>query len=178
MSSMLYLERALFVVGQPRAGKSRHLRGMFRDWRFGRRGQPSRERGPIPPVALSNERMLLIFPSSPQENRLAPQDWLDRIQQAMGSGRWCFAGALQGRGTAGLPDAIQYVQSFANRFHPERIRTCFLSPDGQNRAIGNFVNLAQAIPAIAHIDGAECVFIDAQLEATNGLLLADFFDFS
>ncbi len=39
MPSILYIERALFVVGEPNDGKSTQLRSLFSDRRFGPDGK-------------------------------------------------------------------------------------------------------------------------------------------
>jgi len=172
------MERALFVVGQPSGGKSGHLKAMFLDRRFGNNGNPWERSGRIPPVALSNERTLLIFSQSAQERRRSMEQWIARIRESIRPGRWCFAGALQAVGGDGLPDALQYVQAFIEAFSPERIRICFLSPDQQLRPISDFLDLEQVISAISSMDGVEGVFVDFRLLDTNAMMMADFFDFT
>jgi hypothetical protein len=173
----VYMERALFVVGQPGGGKSAHLKNMFLDWRFHTSGVLWKKTGPIPPVALSNERTLRIFSQSAQEGGHSIQQWIDRIKESIGPGRWCFGGALQAKGAKKLPEALPYVEAFIEAFSPERVRICFLSPDKSDRTIDQFLDLEEVIPAILSMDGVECVFIDAKLLNTNALMMADFFDF-
>lgn len=178
MERPIYLERALFVVGQPGAGKSAHLKNMFRDWRFGNKGEPWDDPGPIPVVVLSNGRKLRIFLQSAQERDRDIQPWLDRIRQSIGPGRWCFAGALQAKGGDTLPDALEYIQAFIEAFAPERVRVCFLSPDSHGRTIGTVLDLDEAMESLESMDTVESVFIDFQLIDTNALMMADFFDFT
>lgn len=115
--------------------------------------------------------------SSPQEKRIQPEDWVGAIHRAMNPGRWCFAGALQAKGTGGMPDAISYVESFVEAFSPERIRVCFLSPDHQGRVIDG-ITLGDFIQTITGINNAECIWINGHMVEHNALVLADFFDFT
>jgi hypothetical protein len=178
MERPFYFERALFVVGQPGAGKSAHLKNMFRDWRFGNEGNPWDVPGPVPVVILSNERKLRIALQSAQERDRDIKPWLERIRQSFDTGRWCFAGALQANGGDDFPGAIEYIQAFVETFTPERVRVCFLSPDSQGRTIDSFLNLDEVIPSIEPMDVVEAITIDFRLLDTNALMMADFFDFT
>jgi hypothetical protein len=178
MDRPFYMERALFVVGQPGAGKSAHLKHMFRDWRFGNEGEPWDNPGPIPVVFLSNERKLRIFLQSAQERDRDIQPWIDRIRQSFDTGRWCFAGALQAEAGDELPNALEYIQAFIEALAPERVRICFLSPDGQGRTINTFLEFDGTIRSIELMDNVESALIDFQLLDTNALMMADFFDFA
>ena len=177
-----YVERALFVVGQHGAGKSAHLKNMFLDQRFhtGARPLRRRRRGAIAPIALSNERTLLVFSQSAPERGYTIRQWIDRIRESMGGGRWCFAGALRAQYTGELEsDALQHVQAFIETFSPERVRICFLSPDIKGRLVDDFLDPnEQIIPTISSLDRVEGIFIDYRLLKTNAMMMADFFDFT
>jgi hypothetical protein len=175
-----YVERALFVVGQHGAGKSAHLKNMFLDWRFHTDGKHRRSNGRISPVALSNERTLLILSQSAPERGYTIWQWIDRIKQSMNGGRWCFAGALRAQYRGELEsDALQHVQAFIETFSPERVRICFLSPDSKMRRIDDYLDPDnKIIPAIASMHNVECLFIDFRLINTNAMMMADFFDFA
>jgi hypothetical protein len=178
MPKPFYLERALFVVGNRNTGKSTQLRSMCLDLRFGYDGEIP-ERGRMSSVInLSNERKLFIKLDSPHEEKLSIDEWLDKVD-ADRSGRWCFAGALHPIELYKMPDLKASVKAFHKRFLPERIRVCFLSPDKDGQLITEAVsNINALVDSLRRIDGVECMFIDARSKTANGLVLADFFDFT
>jgi hypothetical protein len=177
MPKPLYIERALFVIGGRDAGKSIQLRSMCLDWKFGKKGIIPR-RGRIAIINLSHDRKLFIKLDSPHEESLDVEQWLDIIADGK-SGRWCFAGALHPVELNNMPGLKTSVKAFYKRFLPERIRICFLSPDKDGNPITESVNnIDTLIHSLRSIKGVECTFIDARSKTANGLILADFFDFT
>jgi hypothetical protein len=177
MAKPFYLERALFIVGSQHTGKSTQLRSMCLDMRFGYGGDIP-ELGRISVINLSNERKLFIKLDSPHEENLDIDEWLDIIA-ANKSGRWCFAGALHPAKLNNMPSLKANVRAFYNRFLPERIRLCFISPDKDNNLITESVSdINTLVNSLRSINGVECIFIDARSKTANGLILADFFNFT
>jgi hypothetical protein len=125
-----YIERALFVVGDPNTGKSTQLRAMYRDVRFHHDGQiPSGKLAPKLPEAerLSNERSIYIRLTSPHEMHESLKDFLDKTDERIErwrrkfrNDRWNFAGALQPTPANKMPDVVRTVSAFRRRFSPER----------------------------------------------------------
>lgn len=186
-----YFERALFVVGDPNSGKSTQLRSMFRDVRLGTGGAIPAP-GNLPEMyRLSNERGLYLRMTSPHEAgeyidaRSAVDDainFLDKTEEKIAANtphagrRWNFACPLQPNGVKLMPDVVTTCAAFIRRFHPERTRVVFLSPDWQGTVLQ-----AQGValnPALQSIPSVEVCWIDAQDRTANGLLLADYFDFT
>ncbi|HEV7676341.1 MAG TPA: hypothetical protein VGQ12_17550 [Candidatus Angelobacter sp.] len=69
MMPSYYFERALFVVGDPDAGKSNQLRSMFRDVRLGTGGKIPKEKKLPELYRLSNERCLYLRLTSPHKRK-------------------------------------------------------------------------------------------------------------
>ena len=67
MTSGIYVERALFMIGDQNMGKSTQLRSMFLDWRLGNQGNVPTARNVQNTYALSNERWLYLRLTSPHE---------------------------------------------------------------------------------------------------------------
>lgn len=173
-----YLERALFVVGHPNAGKSVQLRSMFRDIRFDPNGKIPTSKKVRKYIRLSNERTLILRLTSPHEWENSPDEFMNEIEKSMGPGRSCFAGALQPDAENKMPDVVESVRLFVGHFSPERTRICFLSPDWQGNPIELTPDTHTIVDALRNIESVECMFIDARNRASNGLLLAEFFDFT
>lgn len=170
------MERALFVVGPQDSGKSSCLRSIFKDRRFGGDGKPPKKRK-IPEVYnISNERYLYMRLTSPHESGDTPKVFLNKIARKCNFGRWCFAGALQIDAYKNMPDILETIKLFISRFSPERVRVCFLSPD--RHSVEYDVN--SKINQLHRLNDSqiECLKMDARIEHKNGLLLADFFDFT
>jgi hypothetical protein len=186
-----YFERALFVVGEPNSGKSTQLRSMFRDIRLGLKGNPPAS-GKIGGLyQLSNERCLCLRLTSPHEageyikarnHGRRALNFLDKTEgkivantPAVGT-RWNFACPLQRKAVNRMPDAVATCKAFFQPFHPERLRVVLLSPDRRGKPLQN----AQVtlIPMLQRIPSVEVCCVDARDRAANGLLLADFFDFT
>lgn len=177
MAKLFYLERALFVVGNRHTGKSTQLRSMCLDTRFGYGGTiPTL--GRISVINLSNERKLLIKLDSPHEEELSIDEWINIVSKDK-TGRWCFAGALHPKKLNKMPSLAASLRAFCNYYLPERVRICFLSPDKDNNLITDSINnINNTIDSLHNIGGVECIFIDARSRTANGLVLADFFDFT
>lgn len=175
MSDDAHVERALFVVAGQNGGKSTYLRSMFRDHHFGHGGAFHDTRGRVPIVHLSNERSLLVHLSSPHEKNESVDEYLERIATRTRSGRCNFAGALQPQSRTDLPGPATYIE----RFDPERVRICLLSPDRN----GDEHDL-QALRAALHPHQTEPIVIDGSVNVKSGdperydLFLADFFAFA
>ena len=184
MARPLYIERALFLVGDRSAGKSTHLRSMFEDCRFHTFGEIPTPAETRETVKLSNERNLFIRIMSAHETELTLKQYFDKIEEKCQPGRWCFAGALwPAPGNKIKENLAEIIEAFVDRFEPERVRLCFLSPDHNNKLITNFINVNDQIARLRKIDGVECAVIDGYLNdihpmTASGLFLADFFDFT
>jgi hypothetical protein len=63
----VYVERALFMVGDPKTGKSTQFRSMFLDWRLGRKGNVPTANRLCESYPLSNDRWLYLNLTSPHE---------------------------------------------------------------------------------------------------------------
>jgi hypothetical protein len=186
-----YFERALFVVGDPNAGKSTQLRSMFQDVRLGTGGTIPAA-GNLPEIyRLSNERSLYLRMTSPHEageclnarrGGRSVTNFLDKTDDKITSNtsalrrRWNFACPLQMRAANRMPDVDATCGAFVRRFHPERTRVVFLSPDRHGTVLqASHVTLVAGLRAISSV---EVSWIDARDRTAAGLLLADFFDFA
>jgi hypothetical protein len=181
-----YIERVLFVVGEPNTSKSTQLRAMYRDVRLHHEGRiPSGKRAPKLPEAerLSNERSIYVRLTSPHEMRESLKEFLDktddrieRWRKKFRNDRWNFAGALQPTPANKMPDVVRTVAAFRRRFSPERIRLVFLAPDRHGSSL-SATWLKGATRRLWALD-AEVIKIDSRSRTANGLVLADFFDFT
>src|SRR5271165_1254485 len=138
-----YFERALFIVGEQNSGKSTQLRSMFRDVRLGTDGNIPAAANLAEMYRLSNERCLYIRLTSPHERgewiERRPDEeadnFLDKTEEKIVAStshvgrRWNFACPLQPHAANHMPDVVETVRAFVGRFHPERTRVLFLSPD-------------------------------------------------
>lgn len=174
----LTLERALFVVAPPDSGKSTQLRAMFLDRRLGTEGNIPSTRNIPETYYISNERRLHLRLTSPHEYGESPEEYMDKAKGKMGSGRWCFACALQPDAHNKMPDVVDSVRSFIAAFDPERVRVVFLSPNRHGLELKGFVPGRDLTDELLRINGVEVACVDARHRAANGLFLADFFDFT
>jgi hypothetical protein len=185
-----HFERALFVVGEPNSGKSTQLRSMFRDIRLGTEGEIPTERNLSEFYRLSNERCLYLRLTSPHEmkesirkKRRARANFLDKTAAKIESNtprlgrRWNFAGALQPHEENHMPNLVFTCRAFVRYFNPERMRIVFLSPDRHGEYLQERGHEA-LVDGLSHIPTVELCWIDARDRTANGLLLADFFDFT
>lgn len=174
-----YVERALFLVAPQNSGKSTTLRSMFLDRRLERGGQiPTEKRLPLI-HHLSNERHLYVRLTSPHEMGESPDEFIGKCGEAMPQGRFCFACPFQVDAFKQMPGVVESVRLFRQAFSPERTRVAFLSPN----YLGETITLASPEANIEligdlHADGVEVIVIDVRRREANGLLLADFFDFT
>ncbi|BBK37724.1 hypothetical protein STAQ_28020 [Allostella sp. ATCC 35155] len=120
--------------------------------------------------------------TSPHENEEDEQKFFDKIRRRTSPNetparRWNFAGPLQLTPTAHLSAPETVIAAFEATFSPERIRAVILSPDRH----GNW--LAQAridalVTSLRTIPRTETIVVDARHRTANGLIYADFFDFT
>ena len=184
MSGRSSIERVLIVCGLQNAGKSRLLRSMFIDPRFGTNGAiptPSR----IKPVALSRERCLQIRCTSPHESKESINDFFAAIDRARSVAwkkfwRFNYACALQPHATKITPDALTFCKEITKRLTPERVRLVQIDPRQDGNA-GTILSHSE-IDQLRNI-GVEAITVDGRREPMgsnppHGLLLADFFDFT
>ncbi len=75
-----------------------------------------------------------------------------------------------------MPDLVETVRLFTAAFEPERIRICFLSPSHSGEEYEG--DIQATFDSLWKIDGVECIMLDARTRAKNGLIYADFFDYS
>jgi hypothetical protein len=179
-----HFERALFVIGDQDTGKSAQLRHIFQDVRFHRNGEvPTGADAPrlSEMYRISNERALYLRLTSPHEMKETVKEFLDKTEDKISRNlnlgrRWNFAGSLQPTAANNMPSAAAAIVAFMQRFHPERARAVFLNPDRHGGAhvqaflSGETDQLWNA--------GAEVIVVDARRRDANGLVLADFFDFT
>ena len=183
MAQSNYVERALFIVGGQKTGKSTQLRSMFRDWRFGKNGNIPGDRNIPNTYPLSNERWLYLRLTSPHEADETLGEFLDKCDENMQSWnsyahRWNFAGALQVSALNKIQEGPEKViDAFINRFEPERVRAVILSPDRLGCELDPQVirGLTKELRALS---GCETMTVDATSRRGNGLIYADFFDFT
>ena len=176
-----YLERALFVVAPQDSGKSTTLRSLFRDRRLGMNGEPpaSTEQRRLPEVYwLSNERRLYLRLSSPHESGESVKEFIDKTRGKMGDGRWCFAGPFQPEAFREMPDVVETVGAFIDAFSPERARVAFLSPNRHGIEVPDFLPGRDLRAELNQLPRVEVICIDGRPRDINGLLLADFLDFT
>ena len=177
----LHLERALFVVAPQDSGKSTTLRSLFRDRRLGRDGEPppSSELRRLAEIYwLSNERRLYLRLTSPHEYNESVEEFIEKTRGKMGDGRWCFAGPLQPDAFRKMPDVVDSVKAFCIAFSPERVRVAFLSPNRHGVELAGFLPGRDLSDELLSIPNVEVISIDGRRRGVNGLLLADFFDFT
>ena len=187
-----HFERALFVVGEPNSGKSNQLRSMFRDIRLGTDGNIPAERKLPDFYRLSNERCLYLRLTSPHEaketigrkhGRNGPTNFLAKTAEKIEENtprlgrRWNFAGALQPYSRNHMPDVVATCRAFVRDFNPERTRVVFLRPDRHDVCLQETGHMG-LVDELRRIESVEVCWIDAHHRTVNGLLLADFFDFS
>ena len=179
-----HLERLLIVCGMPNAGKSTLLRSMFTDPRFGTgRTIPTSSR--IPTVALSRERCLHVRCTSPHEAGETLDAFFDELHRARAAAwhlywRFNYACAMQPHARNNAPDLVAFCQAISARLIPERIRVVQIDPRHDGTA-GTMLNHAE-VDILRGLD-IDVVTIDARQTSTlkaptNGLFLADFFDFT
>jgi hypothetical protein len=181
-SKSVHIERALFVVGDPNAGKSVQLRSMFCDWRLGTKGIIPTTNNIPDRYVLSNERWLYLRLTSPHEMKETPKKFLDTCEKKMQTNRanarrWNFAGAIQPSAANKMPDALTTISNFVTRFEPERVRAILLHPDWQ----GHFTpqqDLEILLAGLQASPQTEVILTDARTRTGNGLIYADFFDFT
>lgn len=174
----IWLERALFVVAPQDSGKSTQLRSMFLDRRFGNGGTVPTSRNLAETYYISNDRRLYLRLTSPHEYGETPKEFIEKLRNKMSSGRWCFAGAFQPDAYNNMPDIVETVQRFVAAFSPERLRVVLLSPNRHGAELTSFLPGRDLSAELFQIPSIEVACIDARQRQSNGLLLADFFDFT
>ncbi|HEY4932145.1 MAG TPA: hypothetical protein VII23_11280 [Terriglobales bacterium] len=187
-----HFERALFVVGEPNSGKSNQLRSMFRDVRLGTAGIIPRDNKIPDFYRLSNDRCLYLRLTSPHEmgetirrkqhGQDAPTNFLQKTADKIIANtsrlgrRWNFASALQPNAAKNMPNVVEVCSAFVRYFNPERVRVVFLSPDWHGESLQQ--EYSSLVPGLRKFPSVEVCWIDAGSRTANGLLLADFFDFT
>jgi hypothetical protein len=177
----MYVERALFVVAPQDSGKSTQLRSLFLDRRFGTNGQipPStQQRNLTETYCIGNNRQLFLRLTSPHEYGDTPQQFHQKIRRKTDDGRWCIAGAFQPDAFKLMPDVVESIRLFQSEFVPERIRIIFLSPTRHGVSFADYSSGRDLTSELQALSRVEVVLIDARNREANGLLIADFFDFS
>ncbi len=184
----------MFLVGNRHAGKSTQLRSLFRDVRLHQEGKIPRaqtHKKIRETFRISNERGLYLRLTSPHEVGENITKFLDKTETKMlnktsrnSSFRWNFAGPLQPGANKNMPHLNTAVEMFVSHFAPERTRVWIVNPNafgGWIDTTANFAgtaNLDETVEKLRLIDGVEVAFLDARDRDANGLLLADFFDFT
>ena len=75
-----------------------------------------------------------------------------------------------------MPNVVDTVKAFVKRFEPERTRVLFLNPD--RHGVGLQDQQLPLVVGLRAIPSVEIAWIDARQRMPNGLLIADFFDFT
>jgi len=144
-------------------------------------GEPpaSTEQRRLPEVYwLSNERRLYLRLSSPHESEESVKEFIEKTRGKMGAGRWCFAGPFQPEAFREMPDVVESLHAFMDAFSPERVRVAFLSPNRHRVEVQEFLPGRDLRAELSRLSRVETVCIDGRSRGINGLLLADFFDFT
>ncbi|MBK8817040.1 MAG: hypothetical protein IPN42_16715 [Methylococcaceae bacterium] len=177
----IHLERVLFVVAPRDSGKSTTLRSLFKDRRFGTEGEvPTSEQRRLNDVYwISNERRLYLRLTSPHEYDESVKEFIEKSRKKMMSGRWCFACPLQPDAYKRMPDVVETVRRVIEVFKPERTRVAFLSPNRHGSIwVQDFLPDRDLLEELLSIGCVEVMCIDSRQLSVNGLLLADYFDFT
>ncbi|KVD11635.1 hypothetical protein WI81_24395 [Burkholderia ubonensis] len=77
-----------------------------------------------------------------------------------------------------MPDAVTTIDEFIHRFEPERVRVALLSPNHMGNSDLQWDNGRDLSEDLLAIKRVEVIRIDVRKRKKNGLLLADFFDFT
>lgn len=183
MTKSFYLERALFVLGDKNTGKSTQMRSMFLDRRLGKNGVIPTEKNPPSTYYISNERRLYLRLTSPHERNESLKKFFDICEKRMrspgrGISRWNFVGPLQlvSNNKNLIPDGVDVIKEFMDRFKPERTRAVILSPNCSGQHVDNNI-LLDHLDKMHKMD-CEVILTDAQTSNKNGLIYSDFFDFT
>ena len=172
------IERLLFVVGAPNAGKSTQLRSLFIDPRLGTGGNIPQNRKLGAHYKLSIDRGLYLRLTSPHESRESLQKFLRKTAANTKDGRWCAAIPLQpDTSDYGMTDLVKTVKAVLKKFAPERVRVCILSPD-RHGVSWDTKQLEKHFDRLWRLGAVECHCIDARERTSNGTLLADYLDYS
>lgn len=180
-----HFERLLLVSGMKEAGKSTLLRGMFADPHFGRMGVIPKE-PKIKLIALSRERCLSIRCSSPHEMGEDFRKFFGKLDRTMELAReerfrrFNFACAVQPRNVGRMPGIVEICHEVKTRLNPERIRIVQIhlrqdKEDGSLLTPSDVDKLRKMQVEIMTLDGHGS---PPRQRIPNGLLLADFFDFT
>jgi hypothetical protein len=203
-----YVERALFVIGNPGDGKTTHL-NLIRDNYLFQYVRNIRLKPVRRVYAISNERLLYVRSRSPHEDGkvvtlpdyfrdierdIAIQEATHIHTQIAAKVRWNFAGALwRTAAKAGkkVPIAEDCVAQFAAHFHPERIRLVVLFDGFQSDLRGSRASIRMLNHRrLASISSpVEILYLRATYESarsknnrwlmkSNRHFIADYFDFT
>lgn len=179
----MYFERALFICAPPGCGKSTQLRSVTRDMRLGYQGKvfsPEEKRKLLDIYPLSNERWLYLKLSSPHESKQSPTEFHNLIHSKLKKvRRGNFMGAMQPDSRNKMPDIVQCCSNFVQEFNPERLRVVFLSPTHNKMDLASY-SQGRDFVAELHSLGKkiEVLAVDGRSRNLNGLIYADFFDFT
>jgi hypothetical protein len=172
------LERALFVVGSSGSGKSTQLRSMFSDHQFQTNSLIPHKKKLGESVKLRCDKKLYLRLTSPHESKEDMDTFLNKISAKIQVDfRWCFAAPLQLKSIGSMPNCVDTIKEFVSRFSPYRTRILFICPDRRGNWKGKN-DLDVYISRLKIIESVEWAFIDAREREKNGLMLADFFDYS
>ena len=177
----LIMERALFVVAPQDSGKSTVLRSLFLDRRLGMDGVPpsaSQYKNLPETYWLSNERRLYLRLTSPHEYGESLDEFITKTQAKTGSGRWNFVGPLQPDAFKAMPDVVDSVRGFISALTPERTRVAFLSPNRHGTTLTDYAPGRDLMDELLALGNVEVIVLDGRRRGVNGLVLADFFDFT
>jgi hypothetical protein len=170
-----HMERALFVLGNQNAGKSKMLRHMFIDPRLGTSGNIP-EKKIIKLVSLSRDRCLHVRCTSPHEMKETMDVFFEKLDHTMERAwdkywRFNLACAMQPSAANKMPDIVTTFKAFREKFEPERIRVIQINPrQDEDETKMDLLSHSE----VAIVDGRR----PAPNQYPNGFFLADFFDFN
>jgi hypothetical protein len=91
--------------------------------------------------------------------------------------RWNFVSAMQTSNTSITSDGVTLISKFATHFSPERIRCAIISPDWQGNYLAESEH-TRISKALYKIPRTDVLTVDTRQKEKNGLMYADFFDFT
>jgi hypothetical protein len=177
----MYIERILIVLGEQNSGKSKQIRGMLDNQRFGYDGDFPETGKTATSFALSSNRRLYVRLTSPHEWEESFDQMSSKIIEEASrfppNTRWNAIIPMQISASRKLPGGLSLIDNILVELNPERIRYVVLNPIHD----GTYLDSDLMDEIYGHIMDKERVdycSIDARHELKNGTILLDYFDFA